>query len=141
MELSLAFSILAAALVLCLAVLLMTLLGRERHKMTRAGLRKRALEASEALVESINEREADRPAHDTVVTDHEYPHRRVTLYDEETQRIYARDHLPEIADLREQFARRGIRSDALDRLYEDALSEGDLRTVSTALGEMAKELR
>ena len=141
MELSLAFSILAAALVLCLAVLLMTLLGRERHKMTRAGLRKRALEASEALVESINEREADRPAHDTVVTDHEYPHRRVTLYDEETQRIYTQDHLPEIADLREQFARRGIRSDALDRVYEDALNEGDLRTVSTALGEMAKQLR
>ena len=109
--------------------------------MTRAGLRKRAIEASEALVESIEEREAGRPAYDTVVTDHEYPHRRVTLYDEESQRIYARDHLPEIADLREQFARRGIRSDALDRLYEDALSEGDLRTVSTALGEMAKELR
>ncbi len=101
MEPSLAFSILATLLVLCLAVLLITLLGRERHKMTRVGLRKRALEASEALVESINEREADRPAHDTVVTDHEYPHRRVTLYDEETQRIYTRDHFPEIADLRE----------------------------------------
>ena len=141
MEPSLVFSVLAAMLVLCLAALLVPLLGRERHKMTRAGLRKRAIEASEALVESIEEREAGRPAYDTVVTDHEYPHRRVTLYDEESQRIYARDHLPEIADLREQFARRGIRSDALDRLYEDALSEGDLRTVSTALGEMAKELR
>jgi hypothetical protein len=29
----------------------------------------------------------------------------------------------------------------LDRVYEDTLNEGDLRTVSTALGEMAKELR
>ena len=141
MEPSLVFSILAAILVLCLAVLLLPLLGRKRHKMTMAGLRKRALEASEALVETIDEREAGRPANDTVVTDHEYSHRRVTLHDEETQRIYARDHLPEIADLREQFAKRGIRNDALDRLYEDALNEGDLRTVSTALGEMAKELR
>lgn len=141
MEPSLVFSILAAILALCLAVLLLPLLGRKRHKMTRAGLIKRALEASKALVETIDEREAGRPANDTVVTDHEYSHRRVTLHDEETQRIYARDHLPEIADLREQFARRGIRNDALDRLYEDALNEGDLRTVSTALGEMAKELR
>lgn len=141
MEPSLVFSILAAILVLCLAVLLLPLLGRRRHEMTRAGLRKRALEASEALVEAIDEREAGRPANDTVVTDHEYSHRRVTLHDEETQRIYARDHLPEIADLREQFAKRGIHNDALDRLYEDALNEGDLRTVSTALGEMAKELR
>ncbi len=78
MEPSLGFSVLAAILVLCLAVLLVPLLGRERHKMTGAGLRKRALEASEALVESIEEREAGRPAHNIVVTDHEYPHRCVT---------------------------------------------------------------
>ena len=73
MEPSLVFSILAVTLILCLVVLLVPLLGRERHKMTRTGLRKRALEASEALVESIEEREAGRPAHDTVVTDHEHP--------------------------------------------------------------------
>lgn len=73
MEPSLVFSVLAAILVLCLAVLLVPLLGRERHKTIRTGLRKRALEASEALVESIEEREAGRPAYDTVVTDHEYP--------------------------------------------------------------------
>jgi len=141
MEPSPAFLLLAAIVGLCLAVLLLPLLGRGRHKMTRAGLRKRALEASEALVEFVYEREAGRPANDTVVTDHEYLHRRITLYDEETQRIYARDYLPEIADLREQFARRGIRNDALDRVYEDALNEGDLRTVSTALGEMTNKLR
>lgn len=133
--------ILAVIVGLCLAVILFRLRGRGRHKMTRAGLRKRALEHSEALVEFIDEREAARPGKDSVVRDHEYPHRRVTLHDEETQRIYARDYLPEIADLREQFARRGIRNDVLDRVYEDTLNEGDLRTVSTALGEMAKELR
>lgn len=132
---------LVAIVGLCVTLLLLPLLGRGRHKMTRAGLRKRALEASEALVEFIEEREAGRPADDTVVRDHEYPHRRVTLHDEETQRIYAREYLPEIADLREQFARRGIRNDALDRVYEDALNEGDLRTVSTALGEMTRKLR
>ncbi len=141
MEPSLVFLILTAIVGLCAAVLLLPLLGRGRHKMTRAGLRKRALESSEALVRFIHEREAGRPANDTVVRDHEYPHRRVTLHDEETQRIYARDYLPEIADLREQFAKRGIRNDALDRVYEDALNEGDLRTVYTALGEMARKLR
>lgn len=137
----LAFLLLAAIVGLCLTVLLLRLLGRGRHKMTRAGLRKRALERSEALVGFIDEREATRPANDTVLRDHEHPHRRVTLHDEETQRIYTRDYLPEIADLREQFVKRGIRNDALDRIYENPHNEGDLRTVSTALGEMVKKLR
>lgn len=141
MEPSLVLLLLAAIVGLCVAALLLPLLGRGRHKMTRAGLRKHALEVSEALVEFIDEREAGRPANDAVVSDHEYPHRRVTLHDEETQRIYTRDYLPEIADLREQFARRGIRNDALDRIYENPQNEGDLRTVSTALGEMVKKLR
>ncbi len=141
MESSLILIILVAIVGLSLTVLLLRLRGRARHKMTKAGLRKRALEQSEALVHFINEREGSRSANDTVVRDHEYPHRRVTLHDEETQRIYVRDYLPEITDLRQQFARRGIRNDALDRVYEGAQNEGELRTVSTALGEMANKLR
>jgi hypothetical protein len=133
--------ILVAIIGLFLSVLLSRLLGRSRHKMTRAGLRKRAFKQSEALMVFVNEREANRPANDAVITDHQYSHRRVTLHDEETQEIYARDYLPGIADLREQFAKRGIRNDALDRVYESAESEGDLRTVSTALVEIAKTLR
>lgn len=134
--------ILLAIIGLLLSMLLLRLfLGRGRHKMTKAGLRKRALKESEALMVFVNEREQSRPANDAVVRNHEYSHRRVTLHDEETQRIYARDHLPEINALREQFAKRGIRNDALDRIYENAQNEGDLRTVSTALGEMANRLR
>lgn len=133
--------ILAAIIGLFLTVLLSRLLGRGRHKMTRAGLRKRAFQQAEALMVFVNERETSRPANDTVIKDHQHAHRRVTLHDEETQQIYARDYLPGIAELREQFAKRGIRSDALDRVYESAESEGDLRTVSTALVEMAKKLR
>jgi hypothetical protein len=127
-----------AAVVLC--VLLLRLAGRERHKMTRAGLRNRALEEAEALVALIEAREATRPADDTVVKESEYPHRRVTLHDEETQRIYARDHLPLVADLRGQFARRGVRNRSLDAFYEAPENEADLRTVSTALEEMARRL-
>ncbi len=134
-------AMLVAIIGLVLAVLLLRLLGRGRHKMTKAGLRKRALEQSEALMVFVNEREASRPANDTVIRDHQYPHRRVTLHDEGTQEIYARDYLPGIADLREQFAKRRIRNDALDRVYESAQNEGDLRTVSTALVEMAGRLR
>lgn len=126
---------------LVLIILPLMLLKRSRHKMTRAGLRKRAFEESEALINFINDREASRPANDSIVSDHEYLHRRVTLHDEDTQILYTRDHLPEIADLREQFAKRGIHSDILDRLYESVQTEGDLRTVSTALVEMAKTLR
>jgi hypothetical protein len=109
--------------------------------MTRAGLRKRAFEQSEALVSFINDREARRPANDTVVRDHPHPHRRVTLHDEQTQALYARDYLPEVASLREQFAKRRVSNDALDRVYESPQNEGDLRTVSTALVEMSKRLR
>jgi hypothetical protein len=126
---------------LVLIVLPLLLLKRSRHKMTRAGLRKRAFKESEALINFINDREASRPANDSIVSDHEYPHRRVTLHDEETQVLYARDYLPEIANLREQFAKRGIRNDVLDRVCEGAQNEGDLRTVSTALVEMSKRLR
>ena len=124
-----------------LILLPLLLLKRSRHKMSRAGLRKRAFEESEALINFINEREANRPANDTIVSDHEHLHRRVTLHDEETQVLYARDYLPEIANIREQFAKRGIRSDVLDRVCKDAQNEGDLRTVSTALVEMSKRLR
>lgn len=126
---------------LVLILLPLLLLKRSRHKMTKAGLRKRAFEESEALINFINDREASRPANDGVVSNHEYPHRRVTLHDEETQVLYTRDYLPEISGLREQFAKRGIRSEVLDRVYEGAQNEGDLRTVSTALVEMSKRLR
>lgn len=134
-------AILVAIIGLVLSVLLIRLLRRGPHKMTRAGLRKRALKQSEALMVFVNEREASRPANDTVIRDHQHSHRRVTLHDEEAQEIYARDYLPGIADLRQQFAKRGIRNDALDRVYESAQNEGDLRTVSTALVEMARRLR
>ena len=90
---------------------------RSCHKMTRAGLRKRAFEESEALINFINDREASRPSNDSVVSNHEYLHRRVTLRDEETQILYAQDHLPEIAGLREHFAKRSIRNDVLDCVY------------------------
>ena len=73
--------------------------------MTGAGLGKRAFKACETLAEAIDERDTGRPANDTVVMDHEYSDRRGTLHNEETQRIYARDY-PEIADLREQVAKR-----------------------------------
>lgn len=132
--------ILVATIGLSLSAALSRLLRRGRHKMTRAGLKRRAFRESEALVDFVNERETSRPIDDAVIKDHQHPHRRVTLHDEETHQIYARDYLPEIAELREQFARRGIRNDALDRVYEDAENEGDLRTVSTALVEMAKRL-
>ncbi len=126
---------------LILTVFLLRVLRSGHHKMTRAGLRKRAFAESEALINFINDREARRPANDSIVSDHKYPHRRVTLHDEETQVLYARDHLPEVADLREQFAMRGIRNDVLERVYESPQNEGDLRTVSTALVEMSKRLR
>lgn len=115
--------------------------GRRRHKMTRAGLRNLARARSETLIGLLQEREASRPLDDIVIKDHEYPHRRVTLHDMETQRIYAEDYLEEISELREQFAGRGIRSWPLDHYCASPQNEADLRTISTALLEMAGRLR
>lgn len=121
------------------ALLYHHLKGR-RYKMTKPALRNLALQEFIALLAFVNERQAGRPDNDTVIKDHELPSRRVTLHDEETQRIYTRDHLPRVKDLRDQFAQRGIRDGALDLYYETAENEADLRTIATVLPEMAKRL-
>jgi hypothetical protein len=108
--------------------------------MTRAGLRNLARERSEALSELVARREALRPPNDIVLKDHEYPHRRVTLHDLQTQRIYAEEHAAATSDLREQFAGRGIRNRSLDRYLASPENGADLRTISTALLEMATRL-
>ncbi len=111
-----------------------------RHRLTRPELRNRALEESERLFQLVEEREAARPEHDPIIKDHEFPHRRVTVHDEETQAIYIEKHLPRVADLREQFAERHVRNRTLDDLYESVENDADIRTVSTALAEMSKRL-
>ena len=113
---------------------------RERHRLTRSGLKNLARDRSEALTDLVLRREACRPANDTVIKDHEYPHRRVTFHDLETQKIYAGEHAAGIRDLRGQFARRGIRSGQLDRYLESPENEADIRTVATALMEMSARL-
>jgi hypothetical protein len=124
---------LAAALLLCFRG------RRRRHKSTRAGLRNRALEESEALVALVREREASRPA----VADEYYEkaHERATEHDEELRLIYRREYLSRIADLREKLAERDIRDGALNDVYESVSSEAEARTVSTALLVMADRLR
>lgn len=114
--------------------------GRRRHKMTRPGLRNLARVRSEALVDLVRRRGACKPRNDIIIKDHEYPHRRVTLHDVETRRLYLADYQAEISDLREQFAARGIRSQPLDRYLASPENEADLRTISTALLEMADRL-
>ncbi len=113
---------------------------RRRHKMTRAGLRNLARARSEEISGLVEQRAACRPRNDAVIRDHEYAHRRVTLHDLGTRGIYLDEHLAAVSDLREQFAARGIRSGELDRYYESPETEADLRTVSTALLEMASRL-
>lgn len=115
-------------------------LGGVRHRLTRPGLRNRALEESRRLFRLVEEREALRPKHDPIIKDHDHPHRRVTLHDEETQRIYVKEYLPRVADLRKQLAERHVRNQTLDALYESVENTADIRTISTALSEMAERL-
>lgn len=96
---------------------------------------------SDRLAELVEEREASRPSDDPVIRDHELTDRRVTYHDEKTQEIYHRDYLPEVVELREHFAERGIRNGTLDQLYDSAENDADLRTISTALEEMAARLK
>lgn len=128
----------------CLAAIASALSYRRlkgrRYEMTGPALRNLALQQADALIAFVNERQTGRPQNDAVVKDHDLPSRRVTLHDEETRRIYSRDHLPRVRKLRDQFAQRGIRDGALDRYYESAENEADLRTIATVLPEMAKRL-
>lgn len=114
--------------------------GRTRHRFTRRGLRDRALQEARRLFLLVERREASRPVDDPVIKDHEYPHRRVTLHDEETQGIYFEEHLPVVTDLREQFAGRRVRNRTLEEHYESVENSADVRTVATALEEMAERL-
>lgn len=132
----------AGLILVGVVVLLLVRASRgRRHRLTRPELRKRALRESERLRNLVDERGTNRPSDDPVIVDHELAHRRVTLYDEETRELYRREHLPAVAELREQFAGRGVRNGLLDDLYENAGNEADLRTLSTALEEMAHRLR
>lgn len=115
-------------------------LGGVRHRLTRPGLRKRVLGESRSLFRLVEEREASRPERDPIIKDHEHSDRRVTLHDEETQSIYAREYLPRVSDLREQLAERHVRNQTLDALYKCVENNADIRTVSTALSEMAERL-
>ena len=119
------------------AWLLVRRLGRPRHRLTKPELRNQALEESERLVGLVHSRGPGRPTDDPVIQDHQLAHRRFTSYDEDTQEVYQREHLPKVAELREHFAARKIRNGMLDELYATAGNEADLRTISTALQEMA----
>ncbi|MGB3681338.1 MAG: hypothetical protein WA990_02510 [Rubrobacteraceae bacterium] len=120
--------------------LVMRGLGGVRHRLTRPALRKRALEESRSLSRFVEDREASRPERDPIIKDHEYSHRRVTLHDEETQGIYAKEHLPRVADIRAQLAGRHVKNQTLDDLYESVENNADIRTISTALAEMAERV-
>ena len=133
--------LIAVAAVGILAVaMIMRKLGGARHRLTRPELRNRALQESRSLFLFVEEREAARPEHDSIIKDHEYPHRRVTIHDEETQGIYSKEHLPWVTDLRQLFAKRQVTNQALDDLYESVENDADIRTISTALAEMAERL-
>lgn len=134
--------IMVGAVVAALSLIFLVLrgFGRVRHRLTGPELRNQAFRESQRLFEFVEEREAARPEQDPVVKDHEYPHRRVTLHDEETQEIYFEEHLPRVADLREMFAERRVKNRTLDEHYESVETSADIRTVCTALSEMAERL-
>lgn len=136
----LAVTLVVGAVVLAAVLFFTGRLGRRRHEMTRAGLSRRASEAAESLRAFVDEREASRPEDDTVIKDHELPSHRVMLHDEETREMYLREWLPEISELRKQIHDHGVRDRTFDSLYESAENGSDLRTVSTALSEMARSL-
>ena len=135
------FIAVAAIALLVVVGLLVRRFRVRKHELTRPELRNRATTMSGRLVDLVEEQQEGRPLDDPIIKDHELSHRRVTFYDEEMQRIYHRDYLPEIVELKEHFAERGIRNNMLEDLHESAENEADLRTISTALGEMATRLK
>lgn len=136
------FFIVVGAVVIVVSVgLFARSLRSRRYEITSPELRNRAIGESERLAELVEDQRSGRPDDDSVIEDHEFSHRRVTFHDEELQRIYQENHLPQVSELREHFAERRIRNDMLEELYESAENEADLRTISTALQEMAGRLK
>ena len=109
--------------------------------MTRPGLEKRATAVSESLTALCNEREANTVSDLVAVGGLEIHDSDESEEDPEVQALYQEHYLYEVADLREQFARRRLRERALDRVYEDPRSLAEIRTVSTGLLVMAHRLR
>lgn len=143
MEITTAHLALAAiALALLLGWLLLP--SRQvRHKLTRAGLRKRATSISGSLADFCNQREASESPPLITVGGNEIhdPDTETKTEDLESSALYSSYYLSEVADLREQFARRGIHEKALDRVYVSPEGVAEIRTVSTGLLVMADRLR
>ncbi|CAN5789604.1 hypothetical protein BH20ACT11_BH20ACT11_15260 [soil metagenome] len=137
------YYIASAALAVCL-VLSLTLLRRSRrqgHKMTTPGLEKRAIALSRSLSAFCNEREANTVSDLVAVGGHEFHDSDESEENPEAQILYWTHYLPQVEELREQFAERKIREQALDRIYEAPRSLSEIRTVSTGLLVMANRLR
>ncbi len=134
----------AIVLVLLLASIFWLLarrFGKTRYRLTGPELRNQALRESERLAGLISDRDSHRPPDDPVIQDHQLAERHSTSYDEETLEIYKSEHMPKVAELRQHFAARRIRNGMLDELHDSAESEADLRTISTALQEMAGRIK
>lgn len=137
--------------VVAIVTVVATLMGRffrrgTKPRLTMPGLKEQAKDMSISVIEFANKREAKRPSTEVVLAgggEHrrDHPDRYVDLFDAGTQAIYERDYLPEIQLLREEFAMRGVREKALEKVYENPERIADLRTISTALLVMAQRLR
>lgn len=117
-----------------------------KPRLTRPGLVEHAKAMSSALADFANKRETRRPSREAVLAgggEHhrDHPDRYIDLYDVGTRAIYDRDYLPEIEVLREEFALRGVREKALDKVYGSPGKIADVRTISTALLVMTQKLR
>lgn len=133
----------AIALGLLLVWLLLRPSKRVRHKLTRAGLRKRATSISGSLADFCNQRESRERPPLIAVGDNEIPDPDTgeKAEDLETAVLYRAHYLSEVTDLREQFSQRGIHEKALDEVYESPESVSEIRTISTGLLVMADRLR
>ena len=144
MEITTAHLVVLAAIALALLLGWLLLPTRQvRHKLTRAGLRKRATSISGSLADFCNQREASESPPLITVGGNEIldPDTETKTEDLETSSLYRTYYLSEVSDLRAQFARRGIHEKALDESYESPESVAEIRTVSTGLLVMADRLR
>lgn len=115
--------------------------GETKHRLTTPELRNQALQESERLSELVGLRESNRPPDDPVIQDDQLEHRRFSSHDEETREIYKNEYMPKVVELKKHFAARRIRNEMLDELHDSVGNEADLRTISTALQEMAGRLK
>ena len=126
-------------LLVAFGLLLLALLGLVVWQQRREILADRAQKAGSALLDFAEER-AQLSQRQTNESFEEYE-QRISAESAETQSLYTKRYLPEVTQLRKEFARRGVKREVVDEFYQSPGSVIAIREIGNTLFDMGVDLR